>query len=427
MTDVALTVYFHDAKIGTLEASLKNRKVRFSYTEEIANLKTGSPFLSTALLVQNTAFDSETTRSWFSGLLPEDARLVEISRFFGLESTDWFTVLGQVGWECAGAVSVMPNTVTKRNENCGRIKSISIDELMKRLEALPAHPYDTERVLRVSLGGYQEKLCVILKEQIDFESGYLSIDQAGLPLDGGLTTHILKPQPSRFPHMILGEAWAMRVASCVTKTARTALLDEPCGPAILIVERYDRERDASGQIKRVHQEDCAQALGISPERKYAASGSPKKSDPTYARIASLLRSYATKPQEQLVTLLKQMIVQVIIGNTDAHAKNFGLLHPEESTIKLSPLYDVIPAQEVTPSTLTMGMRIDGRIRIDNLSKENVFNEARSWGLSDAIVKETINESVEKMIRGIEYANDLYPQAADLFSQATLGRLKDKGF
>lgn len=71
----------------------------------------------------------------------------------------------------------------------------------------------------------------------------------------------------------------------MTETAGSAILDLPDVPPTLAVERFDRVETERGLV-RLHQEDCAQALGIEPGRKYAATATPTKSDPTYKALPS---------------------------------------------------------------------------------------------------------------------------------------------
>ena len=61
--------------------------------------------------MQQEPFDAQRTFSWFSGLLPEDARLDELQRFYGVAEGDYFGLLAQIGWECTGAVEVMPSKI----------------------------------------------------------------------------------------------------------------------------------------------------------------------------------------------------------------------------------------------------------------------------------------------------------------------------
>ena len=107
MNSEILEVRLGGEKIGQL-ARTKNG-ARFAFSEETVSERPFSPLLSTALCVQEEPFGVRRTFSWFSGLLPEDARLAELQRFYGVAEGDYFGLLAQIGWECAGAVEVMPS------------------------------------------------------------------------------------------------------------------------------------------------------------------------------------------------------------------------------------------------------------------------------------------------------------------------------
>lgn len=424
MSSEELDVLLFGEKIGKLART--KRGARFQFDGSIAGQMCGSPLFSTALRVQAEPFDAARTFAWFSGLLPEDARLQEMQRFYGVADGDYLELLAHIGWECAGAAEIVPSAdrelVRRSNRELSRLE-LDADALAKRLAALPSHPYDTAQALRVSLGGFQEKLCVVI-DAVDMREaaeGHVRLQQAALPLDGAPSTHILKPQPAgRLPGMVEAEAWGMEVARHATDAASSALLDLEGAPLTLLVERFDRYRTSEG-IVRIHQEDCAQALGIDPGRKYAATSTPTKSDPTYQAIAELFSNYAADPIGERIRLLRHLLVNVALGNTDAHAKNYALLH-EGETIRLAPLYDVVPALELTPNMRFMGMRVDGRIRIDRVERQNLEAEARSWGLPARIVRATLDQTAEAIREGIKTADDLYPETAERHSAPALERL-----
>ena len=429
MNPEVLEVRLGGEKIGHLDRT-KNG-ARFAFSEEAVSEHPSSPLLSTALCVQEGPFDALRTFSWFSGLLPEDARLNELQRFYGVAEGDYFGLLAQIGWECAGAVEVMPSedwSLVRASQELSSEKKLAPEELAARLVALPSHPYDDASSLRVSLGGFQEKLCVIARSE-DWavaEPGHRILSSVALPLDGAPSTHILKPQPrGRLAGLVEAEAWGMEVARHVTETAGSAILDVPDAPSTLIVERFDRVETEKGLV-RLHQEDCAQALGVEPGRKYAATASPTKSDPTYRGIAELLSRYAVDSLEERKRLLRHLFVNVVLGNTDAHAKNYALLH-EGDTVRLAPLYDVVPALEITPHMLFMGLRIDSRIRIDRIGRENVEAEACSWGLPARVVGEALEKAAEDVRLGITIASELYPEAGIRHAAPALERLKAMGF
>lgn len=285
-------------------------------------------------------------------------------------------------------------------------------EIAARLAALPSHPFDDDRALRVSLGGYQSKLLLTAMT-----------DGWALPLDGAISTHILKPQPAdRFPNMVAAEAWAMALAEQIAPTARTSLLPDPGAPTTIVVERFDRTSSAHGPT-RIHQEDGAQAIGVPPERKYAASGAPNRRDPTLAAIAEVLARYSSAPEADLARLLQQVTINVVLGNTDAHAKNYGLLHSSPGVIVLSPLYDVVPATFVNPAQLEMGLRVDGVLRIDRVSRTRLVAEGAAWGIPHDRAVHIVETTLEAVPRAAEAADTRYPDRPRGLTDHVLDRLE----
>ena len=108
----------------------------------------------------------------------------------------------------------------------------------------------------------------------------------------------------------------------------------------LLVERYDRTLDSLGgqpHLKREHQEDFCQALGIVSENKYQNEGGP-----SLKQCFELLRDTSSAPVIDLQSLLDAVIFNYLTGNHDAHGKNFSLLYRDESSsIRLAPFYDLL--------------------------------------------------------------------------------------
>ncbi|QBI55543.1 Serine/threonine-protein kinase HipA [Streptomonospora litoralis] len=104
---------------------------------------------------------------------------------------------------------------------------------------------------------------------------------------------------------------------------------------VLVCERYDR-RLVGGRWQRIHQEDLCQALAVHPSMKYQAAGGPG-----IAKIAALLRGLAAPDRQQSARrFFDALVYNVLIGATDAHAKNYSLLLGPASRAQLGPLYDV---------------------------------------------------------------------------------------
>jgi serine/threonine-protein kinase HipA len=107
------------------------------------------------------------------------------------------------------------------------------------------------------------------------------------------------------------------------------------GGTILVVERYDRRREAE-TIQRLHQEDFCQALGRSPLRKYQKEGGPRPGE-----VADILRLYGSLPSEDLRLLIRWGLFNWLYGNCDAHAKNISLLFGPARGTRLAPFYDLV--------------------------------------------------------------------------------------
>ena len=109
------------------------------------------------------------------------------------------------------------------------------------------------------------------------------------------------------------------------------------GVPYLRIARYDRMPDADGRLKRLHQEDLLQALGLSATLKYQRDGGP-----SVGGVAELLRAHAARPAEALASLRDWQIFNCLIGNWDGHAKNLALLYPTGHAVPtLAPFYDLI--------------------------------------------------------------------------------------
>lgn len=187
-------------------------------------------------------------------------------------------------------------------------------------------------------------------------------------------------------------------------------------PTTLIVERFDRAT-FGGSTMRTHQEDASQSIGVPSEKKYAGSGTANKTDPTLAKIVHVLERFANDPQQELLNRLRQVVVNVAMGNTDAHAKNYGILHPNAQTASLSPMYDLVPAQVINPATLEMGLRITGA---------KILDEAKTWGIGPRI-SVVVEEALQQLLVGSDLATDRFSDvnpAIIEFVKARVGHLLD---
>lgn len=342
-----LDVYLSDAHVGVVERRGPKR-YRFRYSADVvARHELGSVVLSASLPVQEGEFSPAEARPFFDGLLPESAVRSSLAHSLEVSEEDGFALLAALGADCAGAVVVLP-AGEGHEKRKGEIAALAEADLERLIEELPEHPLGIEgraTGVRLSLGGVQEKLVLVRSPNGEF----------GQPLEGAPSTCILKPEHGEYPEIVANEAFCLRLASSAGLDAARAepleIGERPC----LYIERFDRLPVGGGRIERIHQEDMCQALGIVPVDKYEASGGP-----SIAAIVRLLRGTGSpRAAADVVKAIEAILLNFLIGNSDAHGKNFALLYDPVAGVRLAPLYDLVSTQVYERSEPALAMRIGG--------------------------------------------------------------------
>lgn len=336
-----LDVYLFNKLAGTLTRQ-DTGVLHFQYTK--GYLEEKNPYrLSISMPLSDQIYDDKIARPFFSGLLPDDVALENLAKYLGFSPKNSFGLLEAVGGECAGAISLYPsgNDPQKYKEE---IKILSDQELNELLEKLKTRPLLAgEDGLRLSLAGAQDKLAVkLIDNQIALIKGTMP------------TSHILKPMISGVSDSIYNELFCLQLAEkmglSVPKTSIMWTQEKP----FFIIERYDRKKDDSGEIFRLHQEDFCQALSIPPEIKYQREGGPG-----LTQCLSLIDNYSKQPAKDRLAFIQLIIFNYLIGNADAHAKNFGFLYTDFKP-ELSPAYDLLSTAVYENLSKKMAMKIGSK-------------------------------------------------------------------
>lgn len=399
MSAEPLVVWLGETPVGDLARIDHGRRIRFER-------RPGTVTLTVAAEGADERWTPSLTRAWFDGLLPEESRRTVAEVEHGVERGDTFGLLAAIGWECAGAVSVLPEG---RRPASGSYRDLSDDQVWERLDALPRTVAEEDRDVRLSLGGAQEKLLLA------------RLDRTWrLPLDGAISTHILKPEPERYPGLAAGEAWSLAVASAATETAVAQVTAPEGHRPTIVVERYDR-RVLDGSVTRVHQEDGCQVLGLAPEQKYPRGTEPREA--SLGRIARVLVARAEDPLRELRRLLTQTVVNVALLNTDAHAKNLSLVHGMAGTVTLSPMYDVVPAAWFVPAQSRAALPIGGKWRVTEVERHHLVDEAVSWGMPDQEARGVVSATLTAIEQGVAAATARYPAAPEPMRAAVSAQIR----
>lgn len=338
-----------------------------------------APALSASLPKRAEPYSRRECRPFFGGLLPEEGQRQAVAQALGVSRGNDFALLDKLGGDVAGALQLLPPGESPTAPNAGRPpKSLDEAELIRVLDSLPTRPLLAgEEGMRLSLAGSQSKVPVILVE-----------GKVALPSWGQPTTHILKPSISRFPGTTENEGFVMRLAAAV------GLDVAPVEPRVvrdrrfLLVARYDRSVDDDGRAHRIHQEDFCQALGINPERKYASEGGPTLKD-----CFALLRRVSSRPAVEVLKLLDAVIFNLIVGNADAHGKNFSILH-DEGGPRLAPFYDLLATAAYPELSPRMAMKVGKRSTLGEMDDKGWAAFAASTTLGLPLIRRRVAEISE---------------------------------
>jgi serine/threonine-protein kinase HipA len=327
-------------------------------------------------------------------MLPEGPALERMAVLAGVRPVDTYGILAAFGRDCAGAVTVLPDGDRPGGNGNSGYSPAKLGDLQRMIGALDVIPLAAapERGFRPSLAGFQRKALL----------GRASDGTWRLPSGDAPSTWILKPDG---PHaMAANEATCLRLAAACGLPVPEAELLDVGGLPVLAVRRYDRQDAPAGDIPvRVHQEDGCQATATPPGLKYEEQGGPGLRD-----FATVIRNFGD-PRD-VTHLLRRTAFNMAMGNADAHAKNFSVLHePDVPAIRLAPLYDVLStiALELTDRTgqrrqadTHLGQHVGGQADIRRVTAASLIDEAVSWGIRPRTASSVVTETLDQVLAAI---------------------------
>lgn len=350
---------------GLRVAELRNgpgHSIRCAYSDEaLQRWPRNSPLISCSLPLGPKPLEAS---AFCKGLLPEGRALQTLADQAGLATNDTFGLLARYGRDVAGALVISDEGPEERRFG---VEPYTPESLIEQVENLEDHPLGAYDDSELSLAGLQDKLLLVRLEDGSW----------GRPLRGRPSTHILKVDNLRYPGLIEAEAHCLLLARAVGLSDVEVEVETIGEARCMIVSRFDRHVDREG-VRRIHQEDLLQALGIDPDgskrrAKYEAGGGPRLKN-----AAQLLDSYAQDPPAQLDRLVAAATFTAVIGNADAHAKNLAFLHRSPGEIELAPLYDTVPTALWPKLRPEAAMAIGGQVTLADVTVSDVVREAAVW-------------------------------------------------
>lgn len=363
--------------------------------------------LSQSLPLRDEPFTQKECRGFFGGILPEEDNRKVIARILGISDKNDFAMLEQIGGECAGAISFLPSGEATP-EGDDRYRELADDELAETLRELPRRPLMAGADgIRLSLAGAQDKIAVRRSD------GKISIPRGSAP-----SSHVLKPAMATYEGVVFNEAFCMALARGCGLNAASIEVGKVEGIDYLLAERYDRISEEDGSIRRLHQEDFCQALGVPPEIKYESEGGP-----SLASCFALIREASTAPAPDVLALLDAVIFNLLIGNHDAHAKNFSLLYMPDRSVRLAPLYDLVSTVFYPELTDRMAMKIGKQPKSALVHPKDIDRFAADAGLGAAQTRARIPKLARRLLEEIPGIDKPHPVSESVALQIT-ERCKD---
>lgn len=386
-----LEVFLDDALVGELTDS-GDSGLSFAYGESWLNRTDAVP-ISRQLPLRSEPHTGRSVNYFFKGVLPEEEPRQRIASILGISLGNDFGLLEQIGGECAGAVNIWPKggrPAAGENKPPGWLNP---EGAVRILRELPRRPLMAgEEGVRLSLAGAQSKLPVLAK----IEDGEWRF---ALPMGNTPSSHIIKPEPERFPGLAANEYYCMSLAKAIGLNVPKVHYGVLDGLPYLLIERYDRvERE--GQLVRLHQEDFCQALGITPVRKYQQEGGPSLTD-----CVKFLREWSSVPVLDVRDFVDGIIFTVLIGNADAHAKNFSMLY-RDGERRLAPLYDQVCTLAWPELSRRLSMKLGPESELNAVTPDHfrIFSERAKLGWP--MVRERLQMMCQSVLRKTEQENEL---------------------
>jgi serine/threonine-protein kinase HipA len=390
-----LVAWLYDTPVAVLARGPEFRIHLEWRSEGVERWGLGSPVLSVGLPIGTpTGHRDMRGLDSLENMLPEGPALTRMATLAGVRPVDTYGVLQAFGRDCAGAIMLLDEAEQPGGQDNSGYSPMSPGDLEQVISSLDVAPLGVapERGFRPSLAGFQRKALL----------GRTADGTWQLPHGDAPSTWILKPDGPQ--PMAANEATCLRLAAaCGLTVPQTELLDV-AGLAVLAVKRYDRQESSAGRIPaRVHQEDGCQATAKPPGQKYEEQGGPALRD-----LASVLRDFGD-PRD-VTSLLRRTVFNMAVGNADAHAKNFSVLHePDGPTIRLAPVYDVVSTialqltdglgQPVQADT-HLGQRVGGVADIRQVTVASLIDEAAAWGIRRRSAQADVTEMLDRVLTAL---------------------------
>lgn len=303
---------------------------------------------------------------FFSNLLPEGGLRRAIAQRLKIHEDREFILLSALGEDLPGAIILRPIETPKH--------------LQHRTGSAAAVPtVDDLKELKFSLGGMQMKFSMLRQGE-----------RFTLPSGKELGNYIVKPPSNDFEALPMNEAATMVTARAVgidvpevRLIPRSEIHGVPdmagfrIGEPFYAIRRFDRS-----EAGRIHIEDFAQVFNLRAREKYGRVN--------YEMIGRTLLQYAGGFSD-LKEMARRLIFNVLMGNGDAHVKNWSLIYDNPLRPRLAPAYDLVSTVAYTTHDTSVALNMGGAKLFRAITLDTFATLFRRIGIADQVHEEAMDE------------------------------------
>lgn len=369
-----------------------------------------------------TGYAPGAVKRFVENLLPEGRALDISATTYNLSKSNIFGLIHALGAETSGAFRFLPTHTEfpdSRPQMATReLPLVELDARLAQRAQIPFVIWDGKP--RMSIAGYQDKLPVYLDAPLT-AGGRMFL--AELPL---ASTHILKPQPlgTDMPHLVVNEHYCMTLAHCMgLPVAQVSILRTP--QPVLVVTRFDRlvqTGPAGVSVRRLHVIDACQASDMPVSFKYernigngdmvAHIRDGVSFEVLFSRVAQTLNKAAAR-----LNLLRWALFQFLIGNSDAHGKNYSFFVNSQGLLP-APWYDLVSVVQYPAVNHEMAMAFGDVFVLDEVKSFALADFAQRCGVDRNVLSreaKRLAKLVQKHAQAVALHTD-YQEAECVFAQ-----------
>lgn len=262
---------------------------------------------------------------FFQNLLPEGHNRERLARQRGCDESDEFELIAAAGHDLLGAVELEPVAAEE-----GIPEAVRLWHTTQGLDVLEPGFVESPVEDGAALAGVVPKFSAIKKNR------HYVVRRSG---EAG--SYILKLPTSAHPELVQNEMAGYRMLTALgVHCARAQIISRHEAELpeaveyedILCVERFDR----GPKRQRIHVEEFNQVLGLAPNKKYG-----KSLEQDFVAIVTVLDRLSARGQQDVEEFVLRFVAYVLMGNTDAHLKNWALVYPDGRHPQLAPAYDPV--------------------------------------------------------------------------------------